>query len=183
MSLYLAESVLPKDQRDRHIIEKLVADISDQAVSKESSLVEVQIANDLLRAFFIFESSSQSVARELLTQNGLSVTLVKPVRIVGQELEQIQNKAGQIRYLVEWNLPEGLTMEAYLSRKKQNSVHYAKVPEVSFQRTYVCEDLTKCLCFYDAPDEESVHKARQAVGAPVDAITETIDIKSKTNSK
>ena len=61
-----------------------------------------------------------------------------------------------------------------LARKQKNSVHYAEVPEVAFSRTYVCEDMTKCLCFYDAPDEAAVKKARQAVDTPIDTITEIL---------
>ncbi|EGL84037.1 hypothetical protein CathTA2_0406 [Caldalkalibacillus thermarum TA2.A1] len=49
-----------------------------------------------------------------------------------------------------------------------------KVPQASFLRTYVCEDMTKCLCFYDAEDEQAVLKAREVVEAPVDSITELI---------
>lgn len=63
-------------------------------------------------------------------------------------------------------------MEQYLARKEKNSVKYDEVPEVSFARTYVCEDMTKCLCFYDAPNQASVEKAREVVEAPIDAITE-----------
>ena len=61
-----------------------------------------------------------------------------------------------------------------MERKKANSVHYAEVPEVSFARTYVCEDMTKCLCFYDAPNAAAVKKAREAVKAPIDALTEIV---------
>jgi hypothetical protein len=74
--------------------------------------------------------------------------------------------------LVEWNIPEDITMDQYLARKKKNSVHYEEVPEVAFSRTYVCEDMSKCLCFYDAPDEAAVKRAREAVQTPIDSITE-----------
>ncbi|WP_258558862.1 DUF4242 domain-containing protein [Kocuria rosea] len=47
---------------------------------------------------------------------------------------------------------------------------YAEVPEVSFLRTYVREDTAKCLCFYNAPDEAAVERARQAVGTPFDRL-------------
>ncbi|MFN9674391.1 MAG: nickel-binding protein, partial [Microcystis sp.] len=43
--------------------------------------------------------------------------------------------------------------------------------EVSFERTYICEDLSKCLCFYDSPDEAAVKRAREVVGAPIDSLT------------
>ncbi len=38
-------------------------------------------------------------------------------------------------YLVQWNLPPGLTMETYLQRKAEKTPLYAQVPEVSFERT------------------------------------------------
>lgn len=66
-----------------------------------------------------------------------------------------------------------------LSKKEKNSVHYQEVPEVTFSRTYVCEDMTKCLCFYDAPDEEAVKRAREAVQTPVDSITEILPVTDK----
>ena len=61
-------------------------------------------------------------------------------------------------------------METYLARKKANSPKYAQVPEVSFLRTYVREDTVKCLCFYDAPDEDAVLRARKAVSTPIDRL-------------
>jgi hypothetical protein len=73
--------------------------------------------------------------------------------------------------LVEWDLPAGLEMDAYLARKKEKSPLYAQVPEVKFLRTYVREDMARCLCFYNAPDQEAVVKARQVVQAPVDRLT------------
>ncbi|MBF6247044.1 DUF4242 domain-containing protein, partial [Nocardia elegans] len=63
-----------------------------------------------------------------------------------------------------------IDMETYLARKKANSPKYADVPEVDFLRTYVREDMDKCLCFYDAPDEAAVRRARAAVSTPVDRL-------------
>jgi hypothetical protein len=62
-------------------------------------------------------------------------------------------------------------MEAYLQRKAEKSPLYAQVPEVRFLRTYVREDMAKCVCLYAAPDEEAVRRARQVVSAPVDRLT------------
>ena len=77
---------------------------------------------------------------------------------------------GDAGYLVEWDFPEDLTMEAYLARKKANAPKYALVPETTFLRTYVCEDMSKCLCFYRAPDEAAVLRAREAVETPVSRV-------------
>jgi hypothetical protein len=176
MTLYLAESVLPQNLRERALLEQATKKISAQASEHNSALIEVQVAEDLSRAFFIFESTEQQTVRNLLTASEVPVTLVKQVRLLGQELEDLRKNVPQVKYLVEWNLPEGLTMDAYLNRKKENSVGYANVPEVTFERTYVCEDMTKCLCLYQAPKKEDIYRAREAVKAPVDAITETVTI-------
>jgi hypothetical protein len=61
-------------------------------------------------------------------------------------------------------------MESYLERKRAKAPRYADVPEVSFLRTYVREDMEKCLCFYDAPDEDVVRRGRAAVDTPIDRL-------------
>jgi hypothetical protein len=179
MALYLAESILPKELRERVALENAAATVSDHAASHQATLIEVQVASDFVRAFFVLEASNQATVREILNGSNVPVTLVKEVRLVGQNLDEIKKNVGTVRYLVEWNLPEGLTMDAYLARKKEKSVKYAEVPEVSFKRTYVCEDMTKCLCLYDGPNEAAIQKARQAVDAPIDALTETINVTPK----
>jgi hypothetical protein len=91
--------------------------------------------------------------------------------LVGQSLDEVKAQRGAANYLVEWDLPASLTMEAYLQRKAEKSPLYAQVPEVRFLRTYVREDMAKCVCLYAAPDEEAVRRARQVVSAPVDRLT------------
>ena len=171
-SLYLVESIFNQVVNGKAAFEKTVEDIRKELDKQNASLIEVQVAKDLKRAFFIFEAEERNVINEGLRGIGIPVTLIKPVRLVGTDLEKVKKQADKVNYLVEWNLPENLTMDAYLERKSKNSVHYAEVPEVTFSRTYVCEDMTKCLCFYDSPDENTVKKAREAVKAPIDTITE-----------
>jgi len=85
----------------------------------------------------------------------------------GDDIKKLKKDAD---YLVEWDIPAEITMEQYLTRKKANAPKYAEVPEVSFLRTYVREDTAKCLCFYDAPDEDAVLRARKAVSTPIDRL-------------
>lgn len=172
MALYLVESALNAKIKDKASFEKKVADIQETVGKKNASLIEVQVAKDFSRAFFILESEDRNVINDSLRELEVSVVLIKPVRLVGKDLEDVKKQADKVNYLVEWNLPENLTMDQYLERKKKNSVHYDEVPEVAFSRTYVCEDMTKCLCFYDAPDEDAVKRAREAVKTPIDTITE-----------
>lgn len=174
MGLYLVESVLNGKVSDQESFEKKIADIQDSLVKESASLIEIQVSKDLSRAFFIIESEERNTINDSLRNLDIPVNLIKAVRLVGQELEEVKKQGDAVNYLVEWNLPENLSMDAYLDRKKTNSVHYAEVPEVTFSRTYVCEDMTKCLCFYDAPNESTVKKAREAVKAPIDTITEIL---------
>ena len=156
-------------------LEAKVDTLVEQAEKQGLSFIETQVSGDLARAFFVVEANDQSAARNLLSSNGIPVTLVKQVRRVGQELDEVRKNAENVA--TSWNgICPRTYDEADLNRKKTNSVHYAEVPEVSFKRTYVCEDMTKCLCLYDAPDEAAVLRAREAVKAPVDAITETAPV-------
>ena len=92
------------------------------------------------------------------------------VRLVGADIEDIRKAKPSAEYLVEWDIPAEIDMETYLGRKKANAPKYAQVPEVSFLRTYVREDTVKCLCFYNAPDEDAVVRAREAVTTPIDRL-------------
>lgn len=172
MALYLVEGTLKTAVNSKDEFEQKVDHLQSQLSENNASLIEVQVAKDFKRLFFIVESDNEQVATSTLEKEDINAELVKEVRLVGQDLEEVKQQKDVVNYLVEWNLPENLTMDQYLSRKRANSVHYEEVPEVTFSRTYVCEDMTKCLCFYDAPNEEAVKRAREAVKAPIDAITE-----------
>ncbi|WP_276355048.1 DUF4242 domain-containing protein [Cohnella caldifontis] len=168
MALYLVESVL--GTLDRTLFQEKVRAIQSKAEGRGVRLIEVQAAENYSRAFFILEGGDRAEVTEILRGADVPISLIKPVRLIGKDVGQV-TQGENVNYLVEWNIPEGLTMEQYLERKLKNSVHYSEVPEVTFSRTYVCEDMTKCLCFYQAPDESAVKRARQAVSTPIDSIT------------
>ena len=177
MGLFLIESSLTGIVATKEELDQKAAAL--QAVLKEnhSALIELQVSKDFARSFFIVEGEDRKVATDLLRAAGIPVQLVKEVRLVGKELEDVKSNNDVVNYLVEWNIPENITMDQYLARKNKNSVHYAEVPEVAFSRTYVCEDMTKCLCFYDAPNVAAVKRAREAVQTPIDSITEILTAK------
>ncbi len=170
MALFMVEG-LPATGSEQAAIRQVLADLSRAVRSRAGDLIEAQVASDLSRLFVIVEAETEEVVRQAAAAARLAIRLVKPVRLVGQTLAEVKASRGAVDYVVEWNFPPGLTMEAYLQRKAANSPKYALVPEVKFLRTYVCEDMTKCLCFYDAETVEAVLKARQVVEAPVDAVT------------
>ena len=168
MALYLVEStindVTSKDQFTA-LVEKVNA-------SEGANVIEVQVAKDFARGYFIIEATEEVAATSALTNEGVTADLVKEVRLIGKELDEVKAGGEQVNYLVEWEIPAEITMDKYLERKKKNSVKYEEVPDVKFSRTYVCEDMTKCLCFYDAPDEAAVKRAREAVQTPITSLTE-----------
>lgn len=171
MSLFLIESSV-SDVTNKEQFSALVERI---AKVQDVTVIEVQVAKDFHRAYFIVEANEEAQAVEALTAQNITVDLVKEVRLVGKEIGELKQNQEIVNYLVEWEIPADITMEQYLARKKKNSVHYEEVPEVHFSRTYVCEDMTKCLCFYDAPDEEALKRARKAVQTPITSITKLAD--------
>jgi hypothetical protein len=172
MALYLIESSLKEVVSTKEELNQKVSALQAKLNENNSALIEVQVSKDFSRSFFIVEGEDQNAATETLKGAGVPVELVKEVRLVGKELDDVKKNNDVVNYLVEWNIPADITMDQYLARKKKNSVHYQEVPEVAFSRTYVCEDMSKCLCFYDAPDEAAVKRAREAVNTPIDSITE-----------
>lgn len=171
MSLYLVESTV-NEITNKEQFSALVERISD---SQDVAVIEVQVAKDFSRAYFIVEANEEAQATAALIAQHVQADLVKEVRLVGKELEDVKQNQEVVNYLVEWEIPAEITMDQYLARKKKNSVHYEEVPEVHFSRTYVCEDMSKCLCFYDAPDEAAVKRAREAVQTPITSLTELAD--------
>ncbi|MFS0576618.1 DUF4242 domain-containing protein [Sporosarcina sp. 179-K 3D1 HS] len=174
MGLFLIESSLQGIVDSKAALDQKAAQLQENLGARDSALIEIQVSKDFSRSFFIVESADQETATSIVKEAGIPIELVKDVRLVGDDLEKVKQNKDLVNYLVEWNLPEDLTMDQYLARKKKNSVHYEEVPEVSFARTYVCEDMSKCLCFYDAPDEAAVKRAREAVQTPIDSITEIL---------
>ncbi len=139
-------------------------------------LVELQSsAADLQRVYFVVEHADRTALEAALRDAGLAYRDVAPVRLVGTTLDLLKAARPAANYLVEWDLPADLSMDTYLARKKAKSPLYANVPEVKFLRTYVREDMAKCLCFYDAPDEAAVRRAREAVSTPVDRVSRVSD--------
>lgn len=171
MSLFLVEgSVQQVETKEAFsaLIEQIHGD-------DKAQVIEVQVAKDFSRAYFILEADTEEIATTALAGEQVKVDLVKEVRLIGKELDEVKAGGEQVNYLVEWEIPAEITMEKYLERKKKNSVKYEEVPDVKFSRTYVCEDMTKCLCFYDAPDEAAVKRAREAVETPITSLTELAD--------
>lgn len=171
MSLFLVESTVSEVTNK----EQFAALVERVGQEQDVTVIEVQVAKDFSRAYFIMEANEESQATTALAAQNIQTDLVKEVRLVGKELDEVKINQEVVNYLVEWEIPAEITMDQYLARKKKNSVHYEEVPEVHFSRTYVCEDMTKCLCFYDAPDEAAVKRAREAVQTPITSLTELAD--------
>ena len=166
MSLYLVELILPLESERDATFER----VADAAENARGELIELQVGRDSGRLYAVVEHDAPA-GREALVEAFAAADLGKfevvEVRLVGPTLEEVKAARGEAGYLVEWDFPDGLAMDEYLARKKRNAPGYSKVPETTFLRTYVCEDMTRCLCFYRAPDEAAVRRARAAVDTPI----------------
>lgn len=165
MSLYLYELV-PTGAPGRTLDE-----FGARADKAGGELIEAQVTSGAARIFAIAEfagcAAPAPAAAEVFAT---SVDGPHEVRLVGADLEALKAARPAAGYLVEWDIPAEIDMDTYLARKKANAPKYADVPEVDFLRTYVREDTAKCLCFYDAPDEAAVRRARAAVSTPIDRL-------------
>ena len=169
MALYLTEITTGTDERGRVLA--LVEQLGPAASTAGGRVLEVQVSHDLARIFFVAEDVEPVHLTAAIADLGSSQSVPAPVRLVGATLDEVRARAGgPASHLVEWDFPAGLDMETYLARKKEKAPLYAQVPEVSFLHTYVREDMGKCLCLYDAPDDAAVVRAREAVSTPIDRL-------------
>ncbi|MCV7176096.1 DUF4242 domain-containing protein [Mycolicibacterium sphagni] len=164
MSLYLYE-ITPAHTDADHLLKEI--DALTQRLGGE--LIEAQITT-ARRIFAIAEFSADAPSLDPAALGDAEIAGPHQVRLVGAALDELKAARPAAGYLVEWDLPAELDMDSYLARKKANAPRYADVPEVSFLRTYVREDMDKCLCFYNAPDEAAVRRARDAVSTPIDRL-------------
>ena len=169
MNLYLYE--IAPQRTESSTTDQLLKELYALIHRGDGELIEAQVTGDAHRVFAIAEFSScqaPSIGGQALP--AAEITGPHPVRLVGVELSELKAARPAAGYLVEWDLPDELDMDTYLARKKAKAPRYADVPEVTFLRTYVREDMDKCLCFYDAPDETAVRRAREAVTTPIDRL-------------
>jgi hypothetical protein len=78
------------------------------------------------------------------------------------------------RYLVERTFPEGLEIPTTDAGATTclNVVENNAEEQVTWVTSYVGHDRTKTYCIYDGPSPDSIRRAADANGLPVDAITE-----------
>lgn len=142
------------------------------AESLDGRLVERHVTKTGLAVSIVETTADQDTVEAALSRDDVAFTSVAVVRLVGATADEVIASDGKLDWLVEWDLPEDLGIETYLERKAEKTPLYASVPEVTFSRTYVREDMDKCLCFYEGGCEDDVVRARDAVGAPIDRLHE-----------
>ena len=168
--LFLIEVPSPKDA-SQDAVQPVFDRIAAATEQAKGELIEVQYGRDLGVVYGIIEHHNSEVLEGLLRYNELEFESVIPVQLVGPTLDEVKAHRGTANYLVEWDIPEEVGLDQYLASKKSKAHLYEQVPETTFMRTYVRQDAIKCLCFYDAPDEEAVRRARVAVDTPIDRLT------------
>lgn len=189
MSLYLIEvDVAAEGKRaagdGRAAAEDALGRIADGAASAGAEVLEASVTGDHARAFVVLDAGERDAAAAAARASGLRFTGPDAVRLVGATVEQVRasRDAASARYLVEWDFPAELTMDAYLARKQEKAPLYEQVPEVAFLRTYVREDMQKCLCLYDAGDEADVRRARDVVSTPISRLHALDEARKPSNA-
>lgn len=167
MGLFLVEAELAVESRDE--VDALIQQIASHYSVSGGELVEAQVPASLSRAFLILEGDDcAGVALDDLTLDGVeSISPAVPVRLIGSTVDEVRAQGAGAGYLVEWDIPEEITMEKYLASKQAKTPLYDTLDDVAFLRTYVREDTQKCLCFYDADSEAAVRNAREVVSTPI----------------
>lgn len=147
------------------------------AIASATELVEAQVTSDHSRIFAIVEATDADAANAQVEALD-PASAPAEVRLVGAELADVKASRPEAGYLVEWDIPNHIDMDTYLARKAEKTPLYSSIPEVSFLRTYVREDMGKCLCFYDAPDADAVVRARDIVSTPVNRLHSLIGLEA-----
>ena len=169
MDLYMTEKLT--ETEDKNQLEEIVSTLAKVIKDSGGEPVEFFFGEGLKTVYSISEAPSKIALEAQLTKSDISYKEVSQVRIVGATVDEVRQHSQDATYLVEWDLPADLSMDTYLQRKKEKSPLYANVPETTFLRTYVREDMDKCGCLYDAPDEAAVVRARECVDTPIDRMT------------
>lgn len=172
MGLFLVEAELAAGDRD--LATAAIDAIAGAYAEAGGSLVEAQVPASRVRAFLIIEGDACSdLTLDPADLPGVdALGQAVPVRIVGATVEEVRERGTEAGYLVEWDIPEEITMDQYLAAKKRKSPLYETIDDVAFLRTYVREDTQKCLCFYDADTEDAVRRAREVVSTPISRLHE-----------
>jgi len=172
MALFLLE--LQTNANDREAVDAVIDRTAEAASAAGGEVLEATVTGDHAQAFVVVSAEDRDAAVAAARGSQVRFTGPDEVRLVGateDEVRAARDSAGA-RYLVEWDFPPDLTMDTYLARKREKAPLYDNVPEVSFLRTYVREDMSKCLCLYDAACEADVLKAREVVDTPVSRLHE-----------
>ena len=70
--------------------EELEAKASSLSTKTIPTLIEVQATENLTHGYFIVEANDEAEAKQFLTEAGISIQLVKEVRLVGKDLDEVK---------------------------------------------------------------------------------------------
>lgn len=94
-----------------------------------------------------------------------------PLAVVASEPANQGERAATHRYMVERTFPAG-ALEGVDAAAKASIIANNRRAGVRWESSFVDAGKTKTYCIYEAPDKESILKAAELNGLPVDSITE-----------
>ncbi len=83
------------------------------------------------------------------------------------------------RYLVERNLPQGMSEADVEDAVRRVIAVNVAIPEISWLHSNLAADRSKFFCEYEAPTPEVLEEAARLADLPADRVTEVIEIREE----
>lgn len=84
------------------------------------------------------------------------------------------------RFVIERNLPPGLSEADVEKVARRAAAVNSTLPEVRWIRSHLAMDRSKLFCEYEAPSEEVIRYAAQLAEIPCDVVTEVREVRPET---
>ena len=82
------------------------------------------------------------------------------------------------RYLIERNLPQGITAEEVEDAVRRAIAVNLTLPEIRWLHSHLAIDRSKFFCEYEAPNPDAVRDAARLAEIPCDRVTEVVEVRA-----
>ena len=118
MTLYLVED--DQQERTKEEVSEILERIATLASKSQGELIEALIGGTEGRLFLIIKAIDRASLEQVLENAGLGWQLIKEMRLIGQDLATVRERKDKANYLVQWNLPPGLTGNLPATKSGEN---------------------------------------------------------------
>ena len=82
------------------------------------------------------------------------------------------------RYLIERNLPEGITAQEVEDAVRRAIAVNITLPAIRWLHSNLAIDRSKFFCEYEAPNADAVREAARLAEIPCDLVTEVVEVRA-----